>query len=970
MSINAHWQSAFKSVETRQGQRQEILGRFREELRFGAELAEHIPARRTEWEALLLEAVNVFQSAAAKGRPADEALAAAEAILAPIGRVAKTYTIHCVGHAHIDMNWMWSWPETVSVVNDTFTTMDRLMEEFPGFCFSQSQASVYQIMKDYLPELYARVKARIREGRWEVSASQWVEGDKNMASGESLCRHLLYTRRFCRREFGLGPGDIQIDWEPDTFGHPWTLPGILARGGVRWYFLHRGGREPRLFWWQGPDGSRILTLDNNTRGYNGAINPAMTRGLLAFERATGLKDFLFVYGVGDHGGGPTRAYLRAAGQMAGWPIFPNLVFSTLSRFFTLAESQARNLPVVDAELNFVMEGCYSSQSRIKSANRRSENALGEAESFALLGRALAGLPYPVEILEGAWRHTLFSQFHDILPGSGVRATRDYTQGLFQETMARASMITTGALRKLAERIHVAAIEVAGGQGAASAPESPSAGAMEAGHGDVAREGMLSRQGPGPGGDLACVVFNPSPWPRADVVTLRIWDRPESETAYRVFPAGGGSLPAQVVGTGGFWGHRFTDLLFPVQVPPLGYRACRIRPAPETPAAPAACSGDGQGRIENEFFKVEVEQASGAIVHLVDKASGMDLVPPGGRLGALEFVLEAPHRMTSWVLGQPLKTEVMLEGGSLECPLNGPHRASVCTGRQRNDSTFKLTVSLAAGVPRVDFELEVNWLERGSATIGVPALKAVFPLAVEGGAARFEAPFGHVPRSTRKAEVATLTTLWSNCYSQTREGIDPNPAETPAQKWADLSGRQPGGAALVGASLLNDSKYGHRIVDNVIRLTLLRSSYDPDPLPELGEHTIRYALRPHVGGWTVSEATRAGCEFNLPLSVVAAQVHPGTLPAHAGFAELLTPSVMLGGLKKAEDSDALIVRLYEMEGRPVTARLRLGACLARSGAIAAATDILEQPLASSSARMEGDVLEVELPAFGLATVKIG
>ncbi len=970
MSLNKQRQSALKIVESQQGRRQDILDRFREELNFADQLVEHVPARRAEWEALMLRAIKVFQADLDKGRSAAEALAGAEAVMAPIGQIAKTYTIHCVGHAHIDMNWMWSWPETVAVVNDTFTTVDRLMDEFPDFCFSQSQASVYQIMKDYQPELYARIKARIKAGRWEVSASQWVEGDKNMASGESLCRHLLYTRRFCRQEFGLPYDAVKIDWEPDTFGHALTVPTILGQGGIRWYYLHRGGSGPQLFWWQARDGARVLVFDDCVRAYNGAINPAITRGLLQFEQATGLKDYLFVYGVGDHGGGPTRKYLQTIRQLDAWPVFPRIAFSTLERFFSIAEIQARDLPVIDRELNYVFEGCYSSQSKIKYANRRSENALGEAEAFALLGRGLAGLSYPAEELDGAWRNTLFNQFHDILPGSGVQATCEYTQGLFQESMARTSMIKTHALRKIVEGVDIAAIKVNEAGSADSGNQSEDA--MDAGHGNLGLEGAISQRGPGAGSDLACVVFNPNPWQRAETVTLRIWDRPGTETAYQVYDDSGQSMPAQVVERGAFWGHSFIDLLFPsARIPALGYRSYRIVPAAEQAATiPGVCVGDRAGGMENEYFKVEVEQASGAIVHLVDKASGIDLVPPGGRLGLLEYILEAPHGMTAWILGQPLKTIPLLEGGSLECPLNGPYRASVCTGHTLNDSTFKLTVALSAGVPRIDFTLDLNWLERGSAATGVPALKAIFPLAVADGVARFEIPFGQLTRSTRKNEIVTLTSKSNNCYAPTRQGIDANPAEVPAQKWVDLSGRLPGCAAPGGASLLNDSKYGHSVVDNVIRLTLLRSSYEPDPLPELGQHTIRFALRPHVGEWTAYESTRAGYDFNLPLSVVAATAHSGKLPVRDSFAEILTPQVMLGGLKKAEDSDALIVRLYEMEGRVGVARLRLGKCLARAGAQAVVTDVMEQPLAHNSARMEGDVLHVAMPAFGLVTVKVG
>jgi alpha-mannosidase len=210
----------------------EKVARFRAELGFAHQLCAAYPDRAEDWRALILEAGRMVQSEARDG-DWDALLAQAEEVLAPIGEVAKTYTLACVSHAHIDMNWMWGWPETVAVVNDTFQTMLALMEAYPDFIFSQDQASTYQLVETYNPALFARIRERVQEGRWEVTASQWVEGDKNMASGESLSRHLLYTRAYFQEKFGLAPEDVQVDFAPDTFGHPATLPTILTRGGVK-----------------------------------------------------------------------------------------------------------------------------------------------------------------------------------------------------------------------------------------------------------------------------------------------------------------------------------------------------------------------------------------------------------------------------------------------------------------------------------------------------------------------------------------------------------------------------------------------------------------------------------------------------------------------------------------------------------------------------------------------------------------
>ncbi|MCY3020429.1 MAG: hypothetical protein NTW87_15525 [Planctomycetota bacterium] len=562
----------------------ETIERIKGELDFAAKLAAVSENKRAEREGLVLKAVKAAGEVLANGAGPQTACAEMEAMLAPLSAAAKEFTIHVVGHAHIDMNWLWGWPETVATVNDTFTTVDRLLQEFPTFCFSQSQTSVYQIMKDYLPELYARVKKWVKAGRWEVTASQWVEGDKNLASGEIVCRHLLYTRRFLKEEFGLPHGAVTIDWEPDTFGHMHTLPGILNKGGVRRYYFHRSAEGPELFWWQGKDGSRVLAFDDRARGYNGGMNASVAGHSCDFYKATGLKDYLFVMGVGDHGGGPTRRDLVRAVTMNTWPIYPNIRLSTTDAFYSIAERQARNLPVVDSEMNCIFEGCYTAQSSVKRANRGSENALVEAEAVALLGRGLLRIPYPAEALQAAWRKAMFNQFHDILPGSGIHATYEYAQGLFQDILAATTMVKTRVLRAIAAQVDTTPSCACGCEGACKCiapgkePGDTIGPGIGGGPGDVPRDGAITRRGAGSACCDPFVVFNPSPWKRSEVVTVRLWDRKHPDSEIVVKDDMGSTFPAQVVDRGNYWGHDFLAVAVPAHdVPGLGWRSFCVAP---------------------------------------------------------------------------------------------------------------------------------------------------------------------------------------------------------------------------------------------------------------------------------------------------------------------------------------------------------------------------------------------------------
>ena len=380
-TMSTHLASA---LQLRHAHEKHDLERFNAQVEFVEELYALHPDQADAWRHIVKQATLAM---------AEHGLAAAEHILLPIAATAKSYTIHCVGHAHIDMNWMWGWQETVAITLDTFRTVLLLMEEFPSFCFSQSQASVYRIVEEFDSDLHRRIRARIVEGRWEVTASHWVEGDRNIAGSEALCRQLSETRRYLQESLGLSPEDVPIDWSPDTFGHAATMPAIDSRAGVRFMYACRTGDPHRapVFWWQAPDGSRIL-VNREIDWYISEAAPKATRKLIEFCKASGLRTWMQVYGVGDHGGGPTRRDLRRFIDMDAWPVFPRFRFGRALDFFMLLEKEGARWPVIARELNFEFAGCYTGQSMIKRGNRQGERLLARAETaLALTGGRQAAL---------------------------------------------------------------------------------------------------------------------------------------------------------------------------------------------------------------------------------------------------------------------------------------------------------------------------------------------------------------------------------------------------------------------------------------------------------------------------------------------------------------------------------------------------------------------------------------------------
>jgi len=927
-----------RRLVTMQDGAKESLARIVAELDFANQLRALHPDRSDEWARLIEAALRTVRKALEGG--ASDGLAKvvdeAEHALAPIGAIAKTYTMFCVGHAHIDMNWMWSWPETVSITNDTFSTVDRLMDAYPDFCFTQSQTSVYELTRTHNPELFERIRKRVKEGRWEVAASMWVEGDKNLAGGEALCRHLLYTRRFMEQHFGLAPEDVLIDWEPDTFGHAHTIPSFLARAGVRRYYHCRTGQEsrPPVFWWQGPDGARVLVYKEiGSSWYNSRITPDAVNSMMRFCRETGLRAWMNVYGVGDHGGGPTQQDLERGQRMNSWPIYPNIVTSTTKPFYELLEQNGDRWPVLDKELNYEFTGCYTSQSNIKRANRFGEQLLYRAEAAAALAWRRIERPYPTDRLREAWVNVLFNQFHDILPGSGVKETYEYAQGLFQRTAAQAGAIATESLRALAAEVNTNAVA-----GQSERTGRPGTG-VGAGAGYGSSQGGVSTLDAGAHDVRLFVVFNLTGWDRSTVATAMLWDVAWDRNAIVVTDDAGETVSAQVITAGDYWGHRYITVAFPAKdVPAMGYRTYALREGSAEPS-PTRVASPGRGIAENDLVRVEVDWATGGIAHLVDKRSGLDLADPTHPMGMLEYLVERHHGMTAWTIGDIKSSRMLTELVSLQ--QSGGLYQNTITGRYKVDNS-EITVNLTvrAGDPCVEVTVNALWLERGTAETGVPMLRVHVPTALERCVGRYEIPYGTITRTLSGGE------------------------EVPSQRWAEVAGTHGGRPA--GVLLLNDSKYGYSLDGNDLRLTLIRSSYDPDVLPELGNHAIRLGIVAYGEEWKAADSIRVGAQFNQPLVVVGADVHDGPLAASGSFLAIETPNVVLAALKKAEDSEAIILRLYETLGVDTDARVAIDRALA--GGRASLVDLLERPV-EGRATSSGDALTVHLPPHGIVSVKL-
>jgi alpha-mannosidase len=425
-----------------------------------AQLLDVLPAEGPRASAVLpaLEAAcDVIERDEAVG-----AVSAARAALAPVLAVPTLPGAHrtsAVGHAHIDSAWLWPIRETKRKCARTFANALRLMDEYPEYRFSASQAQQYAWMKDLYPPLYERIRAQVSAGRFEPIGSMWVEADCNIPSGESLVRQIVHGKRFFLDEFERETTDL---WLPDVFGYSAALPQILKEAGVTSFLTQKMSwsevnRFPHsTFWWEGIDGTRILTHFPPADTYNGDMSVGeLAKGERQFAQRAESKHSLYPFGYGDGGGGPTRAMLESARRVADLEGAPRVEIDTVASFWENVRAESADLPVWVGELYLEYHrGTYTTNGPVKRANRRNEQALRAAELWSVAAMAGGGgrHSYPADALDEAWKLLLLNQFHDIIPGSSIHWANDDCIRDHERIETVASELIAVAQRAIAQQV--------------------------------------------------------------------------------------------------------------------------------------------------------------------------------------------------------------------------------------------------------------------------------------------------------------------------------------------------------------------------------------------------------------------------------------------------------------------------------------------------------------------------------------
>ncbi|NEQ44194.1 MAG: alpha-mannosidase [Leptolyngbya sp. SIOISBB] len=853
-------------------------------------------------------------------------LAALRTCLQSLTPWIKQRQITCVGHAHLDLAWLWPVEDTWRAAERTFRSVLALQQDFPDMTYTHSSPALFDWLETHKPELFHSVLTAIKAGRWSIDAGLWVEPELNTLGGESLARQILYGQRYAQSRFGQVSA---IAWLPDSFGFSWQLPQLLKLGGIN-YFATQKLRwneatdfPHSCFWWQGLDGTQIMSLTLPPIGTD-IDAPQMAAQGVEWEAKTGLTEMLWLPGMGDHGGGPTRDMLERAQRWAESPFFPRLIFDSpihhLQRLThaleddvppasdhepsqevetvanltvnkTLAEERQRShpdtsatpppintdasslpLPIWNDELYLELHrGCYTVHADQKWYNRRCEDTLREAELYSAIAQMMGSFTYPQATLEIAWKRVLFNQFHDILPGTAIPEVFETANPDWQAAYDAAQVIRTEALGEIAAQLP------------RSAPPQPDA--------------------------IPLSVFNSLSWEQTNLVEISLTALPLQVARWRVIDAATGTdltiqysdhcdrhdtAPCQPSETT----PSAPCILFSATVPPLGYRQYWLLPATSsTPADQPSAPPDQRTDfcLENELVQAVIDPTSAELRSLVEQATQQNVVRSSAN--QLQAFADAGQYWDAWDIApnyqqHPLPAATVESIAWME---QGPLRQRLRVVRHLADSRIQQDYMLERSQPYLKVVTTVDW------QACQVVLKAAFPLSFEVTVATYEIPFGAIARPTNP----------STPHEQAKW-------EVPGYRWAELNNGE------IGLSVLTDYKHGFDAKPDQLRLTLLKAPLWPNPQADRGRHQFTYGLYPHVGDWRASKTPQQAIAFNTPLQVVIGKAgqaaKASSIPAsHQGiFLDWQLETAHLAALKQAEDSPSqYILRWCDLYGQGTT-----------------------------------------------------
>lgn len=717
-----------------------------------------------------------------------------EEMLKSFSPLIKQYKVICLGHAHIDVNWMWGIDETVNITMNTWETMLNLMDMYPEFTFAQSQAYLYDLMAKYRPDLIERIKKHIKTGQWELTCSTYVENDRNMISMNSFNKQFEFAKKRIAEIFSLKDSEIDIDFEPDTFGHSAFTPEVLANHNIKYYYHCRGNNEVPIYRWSAPSGKNILVY-REPRWYLGEIEDTDFDYVPSFCHENNINYALKVYGCGDHGGGATVRDIERLKDMQKWPLMVDIKFGTLHEFFKEIEKK-NDIKQVFNEQNSIFTGCYSSCYEIKAMNANFERSLHNAEIFTSLDKSKK------YNFDEALTCYLPSHFHDVITGSTVSKGKDFAMGQFQTGLCNTGTNKQEALRNLAKNIDTTSI----------LPEvtiDKENQAIGAGNGyKISENNFAISQGYGT--TRAVAVFNPSNKPRREVVTFEIWDYYGDVRKLGVFDYQGFAIPFSIkeVRPTFYWYHNCHIVSVYAHIPVLGHNTYIIRPTekelglPPFMVNPRHEQGKDDLVLENEFVKATFDSQT---LNLKSYICMGEETLKGESF--FELVKEdTTDYMTAWYMGrikekETLKNITLIPGSFF--------KNETCQGfaytAEVGQSRFRISVSLDRGDLSIKYNVHLFFKEEGSYSGGIPQIR-YYLNTVDSDKVTCDVPGGFIERTKQNMPQPCVSLMTTSKVGLFASGM-----------------------------------HAFRFDDNGIYLTLIRNSVDPYFNPELGDHDFTFRV---------------------------------------------------------------------------------------------------------------------------------
>jgi alpha-mannosidase len=566
-----------------------------------------------------------------------------------------------IGNSHLDLVFLWDYAEFIRKAGRTHATMLRLMEQYPEFIFSQSQPVMYEEIRKNFPVLFEQIKARIKEGRWEAIGAMWCEPDCNLISGESFVRQILHGTLYYEEHFGVTP---KTCWLPDVFGNSYAMPQILKKSGLEYFVTHKmniwNDTNPwpyNTFWWEGPDGSRVLGVVPPTH-FIGTMEADSLKA--CWDRYTdkyNVKESLYCYGWGDGGGGVDTEMLEYVKRYKSFPGLPSTQVSTVEASLERMMENATDLPIYKDELYLeAHRGVYTTKAILKKLNRYLENLYREVEIFGAIAEQLYGYQYPAAKMKEGWLKILTNQFHDSLPGSHINSVYYDLMKIYDEIM------------KIGTETKKEIIEV-----------------------------LLHNIGAKVGEGNALAVFNPIAQPSTSIVML--------DEAVAVKNKSGVTLKSQsVTRLDGKEGTVFVA----DNVPAVGYD---IYYTVEGQKAAKGKELTIENSIESKKYRIEFNE-NAEITSIYDKVNQREVIRLGQLANKFRLFEDRPGKYEAWdIVATYVDQEIDITGGKIMSLKEGEVCVEIEISKQILSSELRQRIVLYHEIDRIDFDTYINWAER-------------------------------------------------------------------------------------------------------------------------------------------------------------------------------------------------------------------------------------------------------------------